>query len=537
MPLSQPDHSVPETDEEESDWEDDDDAGNIISSPNGLRYNIGLLPPRTQRLVRGVFNDQEQPRIFLESCGIKEEGSGDEGFFYAFQLHEVVPCSIRIGSRSSARWSTPVCKCPDAIYHKKQPCKHLVWLFDSIARHSSRGRDINKELTMTGLGYPEELGDPFQQISELRLDILADSLHCDTTTRNGDTTSPNRARVREAREMVAAVAGIQPHEVDGFRLDLETSDQQTSLIHRGDVEATLFSLLLASHSLAARVRAELTPPDAAVDPFRSLQRRAQRIISELDAFSSSLKDPKLATARQSEGKDKEGPRDVSWAASQIRCCVSQIEELVSRGARPLTSSQRVSAARALVGILKSVASHNVDSHAGGAVEDRNLYMCLIGGPDSGFIYSVLDMLVDQSQYVEELEFVMELIGRSGAPESYVSNMRDLITRMRSHTGIDSRRSSMAFPNSTSTPRNVTPPFEGVPPKGPRPETGSEFPSTEFLTPELPASASRLPDTRTSRGGRGRGAGRGRAAASSATGSKRSSSGGGQERGGGSKRPR
>ncbi|KAK1835624.1 hypothetical protein QBC39DRAFT_416262 [Podospora conica] len=518
------------SDDDESDWEDEDDTRGLVFSPSGLRYAIGHLPRRTQRMMRALYNTQDPPRISLELCNIKQEGGDGDGFFYAFQLQEVVPCSVRIGSKNSTRFSMPKCECADARYRRLRPCKHIMWLFDQLSKQILFDHDEpDTPLTMSEMGYPDELGDPFEQVSKTRLDLLADSLRCDTAAPGSDTAPISHARLREAREMVAAVAGIPARDIDQFRLDLEETQPGNGVIHRGDLEATLFSVLIASHSLAARVRAELAPSDPAVDPFRAIQRRAARIISELDLYSSSLQDP---TRRRPTQTDAEGPRNVQWAAAQIRRCVTQVERLVSRSATPLGGPARSSAARALVGILKSVAGHNVDSHGGDTVDDRNLYMCLIGNQDTGFVYLALEQLVDQSQYVEELESAMELIGRSGAPESYVSHMRGLIRRMRSHTGEESRRSSVVGPPSSetaATPRNVTPPMEGVPPPpgrrtaadtGPG-EPGSSGSNVQFLTPTAPAST-------RARGGRGGAAPTLGPGESSRAGSKRSISGTGAE---------
>ncbi|KAK3328838.1 hypothetical protein B0H66DRAFT_2687 [Apodospora peruviana] len=570
-------------DSDESDWDEDEDTRDVVCSPTGLKYNIAHLSPKTQKVVRELFNETSidtPPQISLELCGIKEADAENDDVFYAFQMHEVVPCSVRIGSRHSTRFSTPRCECPDARYRDERPCKHLVWLFDKISKQTLFDHDPESELTLSESGYAQELGDPFQQISEIRLDVLADSLHCDISAPNCDTAPPNRARVKEAREMVAAVAGIDPREIGGYRTDLENTYNSAALIHRGDLEATLFSLILASHSLAAWMREELSPSDLAVDPFRMLQQRVSRIISELDAYSSSLQNPTTVNARRDEGKEAEGPRNVTWAATQITHCVRQIEKLISRGAAPLVEWERASAARALVGILKAVANHSTESHAGSTVDDRNLYMLLVGNHDTGFVFSALDMLVDQSQFIEELEDIMDLLGRFGAPATYSENMRGLIMRMRSYKG--GAEGSSSVPGSAGgsmagagggggggKPRSKTPMLvesapsaadhhrqpaseaESVPTSssssgGPR--SGST--SGQFLTPELPASASR----RGSRSGtRGRTAGRGSrgsgsaggasaslsasASGSSATGSKRSVSGSGQDRGRGSKRAR
>ncbi|KAM7205815.1 hypothetical protein V8F20_003048 [Naviculisporaceae sp. PSN 640] len=547
----------PGEDSDDSEWDEDEDAGNAVTSPTGLKYNITHLPRKTQRVVREIFNQQvtpTPPQISLELCGIKEDDTEDDGVFYAFQMHEVVPCSVRLGSRHSKRFSTPRCECPDARHRDERPCKHLIWLFDRISKETLFDHDPEDELTLTEYGYARELGDPFQQISEIRLDVLADSLHCDIAAPNCDTAPPSHARIREAREMVAAVAGVDQRELEHYRTDLETSYNSATLIRRGDIEATFFSLLLASHSLAAWVRQELHPPEPVIDPFRALHQRALRVITELDAFSSSLQDPSTIQARRIEGKEAEGPRNVAWAATQIRHCVRRIEKLVSRGTTPLAAWERASAARALVGILKAVVHHN-----------RNLFMLLVGNQDTSFVFSALDMLVDQSQFIEELEDIMDLLGRFGAPASYASNMRGLITRMRSYKGRGdpdagnySAGGSVAGSDSggggthrSNTPILKEPAAAAEHPSRPNPESvqpsASGAPSGaaaadvgRFLTPELPASASRRGNTRGRSNPASRGAGRGRGSASdssSTAGSKRSVSGGGQDHGRGSKRAR
>ncbi|KAK3986713.1 hypothetical protein QBC44DRAFT_296674 [Cladorrhinum sp. PSN332] len=524
MPDRDPSSEESEWDEDEGD-EDEDNNKHVVTSPTGLHYNISQLSHKTRQVVRGLFNQtfaQGPPQISLELCGMKEEDDEDSGVFYAFQLHEVVPCSVRIGSWKSKRFSTPKCECPDARYRNLRPCKHLIWLFDRISKQTLFNHDPDSKLTLTEAGYPKELGDIFEQISQARLDVLADGLHCDTSDADSDTVPHSPGRVREAREMVAALAGVKPWELDGYRPDLSTAYNHDTLIRRGDLEATLFSLLLSSHSLAEWVRSELEPFDPAVDPFRNIQQQVSRILSELAAYSSSFEHESASTLRRQHGKDAEGPRNVRWAATQIQRCVRKIEKLVSRGSSPLSEHTRASAARALVGILKSVVNQNADSHFGDTADDRNLYMRLVGNHDTGFVYSALDLLVDQSQFIEELEGIMDQLGRFGAPITYVSNMRDLIARMRHHKAEDSSVSG-----ASGVPRADTPPIPmAEAPSVLEPETEParhlQTPissgSPQFLTPELPTSST----ARGDRGARGRARGRGSTRASStAAGSKRS----------------
>lgn len=369
-----------------------------------------------------------------------------------------------------------------------RPCKHLIWLFDKLSKQALVDHDPDSELTLTELGYAEELGDPFAQISQIRLDVLADDLRCDTSEPDTDDVSPNPARVREAREMVAAVEGIQPRELDAYRPDLDASFYRTTPIRRGDLGATLFSIILGSHSLGEWVRSELSPSDPPVNPFRQIQQRAARIIAELDAYAAAERDPAVADTYRRRGKRAEGPRDVDWAVTQIEHCVRKVEKLVSRGSMPLSACARSSAARSLVGILKAVVHH------------RDLYPRLVGGQDSGFVCSALDTLADQSQFIEELEEIMDLIGVYGAPPSYVDTMRSLITRMRSHAPEDVRVASGI--RRSETPPLCEPSSSAV--QNPEPTRTT---SVQFLTPDMPASAMGRGGQGT-RGSRGRGNGRG-----------------------------
>ncbi|AEO53185.1 hypothetical protein MYCTH_2051994 [Thermothelomyces thermophilus ATCC 42464] len=470
--------------EGDDDEEEEEEETDIVPSPTGFRYNISRLSPRARQMVKGLFNQarvKEPPQISLELCGIREEDPEGNGFFYAFQMHEVVPCSVRIGSRRSGEFSTPRCECPDARYQGARPCKHLVWLFDRISKQALFDHDPDSELMLTEFGYPEELGDPFDQISQIGLDILADDLRCDASEPDSDVIAPNPARVREAREMVAAVAGIQPGELDEYRPDLEDSYSRDALIRRGDLGATLFSLILASHSLAEWVRSELNPSDPAVDPFRSIQHRVMHIIRQLDACSSTGGAPE-EVAEKGWWRRADGPRNADWACVQIQRSVKKIEKLVSRGPSPLTESARSSAARSLVVILKAVVSH------------RDLYAPLIGDRDTGFVHSALDMLADQSQFIDALEEIMDRVGVRGAPPSYVANMRRLIERMRSHCTTEQHVDEAS--GLRGVRRSETPPL--LPPDQQPPPPGiSGNASVPFLTPVRAASTIR---------GRGRGGG-------------------------------
>lgn len=409
----------------------------VVRSPTGLRYNIGHLSEETQEVVRSLFGEivEEPLDITLKWCDrLSDQGGNDD--FYAFQMSEVVPRSVRIGSPQS-KYGEPECRCG------AKPCKHLIWLSDLIASQVLYSHNPDKPLTLNERGYAEELGSPFKRISEMRLDVLASSLHCDVG-HPASKPRPSTSRKAEAREILASVAEVDEYDLPNFRPDLQEDDfDHTSLIHRSDFEATLFSLLLASHSLTAWVRSQLRPSDLPRDRFRLIHQRVLRVLSDLDVYSAATRaSPGGANA------DVEGPRDVAWAARSIERCVEEIRVAVASAARrqqdgdgdgdgesaPLAPWERASAARALVRILRAVAERNTDAHRGATQDDRNLYARLVGNRDTGFVRAALELLVDQNQFVEELEDILELVGASGVVAGWWAGMKRVVARMRSWRG-------------------------------------------------------------------------------------------------------
>ena len=449
----------------------DSDGGSpsIIQSPTGLKYNIGHLSGDTQEIVRSLFSGvlEEPFEMALKWCDRLGNQEGDDEAFYAFQLAEVVPRSIRIGSPQS-RYRVPECRCGT------KPCKHLIWLSDLIASQVLHGRDPEEPLTLNEQGYADELGSPFNRISEMRLDVLADGLHCDIGYPAANLR-PSATRRLDILEILASVADVDEWDPADYRPDLQSDAfDHTALIHRADPEATLFSLLLASSGLASWLRSQLRASDPPLDPFRQIYRRVTRIILDLEEFSASCRaatDP-ASLGLGSSYVDAEGPRDVAWAALSITRCVDQIRDaVVTRREEPLAGWERASAARALVRILRTVVEKNFDMHSGPSPDDRNLYARLIGNRDTGFVCDTLDLLVDQNQFVEELEDILELVGISGVVDSWWNSMKRVVAKMRSWKGPGSSRNK----------------GKGVPPRGPgMPErsgdTGRTSTSTQTVNP-------------------------------------------------------
>ncbi|GJC77843.1 hypothetical protein ColLi_00681 [Colletotrichum liriopes] len=188
--------SDPETDSDSSLVDDDDPS--VLSADARLR-------------VREAFRDP--PRLSLQYCRLRDD-------VYAFQMTELVPRSIRIGSPGSP-FATPRCSCREQQQKNGPPCKHLLWFLDQLVKQTLYDHDPTSPLTMTPDGYPEEIGDPFTDISDFHLDVVADGLRCDVVTPDSEEGSddsdedeehPNPHRVQEVREMLSAIAASSPEE-------------------------------------------------------------------------------------------------------------------------------------------------------------------------------------------------------------------------------------------------------------------------------------------------------------------------------------
>ena len=393
----------------------DEDTESTVRSPTRLKYNVERLSPHTRKLVRSLWGEtfEEPPEISLQWCDRMLDADGNIDF-YAFQMHEVVPRSVRIGSPKS-QYSEPQCQCGAT-----KPCKHLIWLSDCIAQQALHDHNPQEALTLNEQGYPDELGQPFRCISDMRLDVLADSLHCEVghpLARSG----PSPQRVADAHSIIASIADADDHLFDSYRSDLTSgSFDSRTLVHHKDAEATLFSLLVPSHRLSAWLRSRLRSSDPACSSFRQIESRARRVFWDLDAFlAASSTDVKPAAVG-------EGPCDVSWAATSLTRCVRQIHNLVARAEVPLPPAERASAARALVRILRGVVDRQNSQNGG------SLYARLIGDRDEGFLTDSLELLADQSQFIDEIEDIMSDVGVRGAAASWVARMEAVVASMRAN---------------------------------------------------------------------------------------------------------
>ncbi|KAF9765234.1 hypothetical protein IL306_002518 [Fusarium sp. DS 682] len=402
-----------------SDFEDyssefDDDESSAIRSPTKLTYLVDHLPETTQSIVRDTF--KEPPKIALEKCRHIDDT-------YAFQMTELVTRSVRIRAPQDGT-SNLSCSCRD----DGQPCQHLLWLLDQIVKRTLYEKDLSKPLKMNSEGYAEEMGDAFRNISNYRLDVLAEGLHCHLVTPDSEyNNEPDAFRAQEAREILSSVYNMDPED---FRPDMfQKVSPGKKIIKRNDLEQTIFRMLLDNHHFFHYFRSLCSPQDPIKDKFYKLTQRIDRVVGDLDAPGQT--------------SDPGSPRDVTWAASHILGCVRRMRFEIYTRESPISAREALSAARSLVHILDLVVSHNRDQGPMHAPRiDRNLYLRLIGDRDQDFILNVLNLIPEAaSQFLHNLEEVLDRIEVYGAPAGYVQRFRAMLRRLRtSSTGSGLKRS-------------------------------------------------------------------------------------------------
>lgn len=458
--------------------DDDEDTRTIVCSPTTrIRYDISDLDPDTQSEVRQLFQDtpsSEPPQLVLQWCQFNQEPH--DGQFYAFQLTEIVPRSVRIGS-SSSRYAHPRCNC---MGNSEKPCKHLIYLLDQLNYLSSDSLLDEPVQKIGPPGYSTDMRQPFEKISNFHLDLLASNLHCDVGSPESNT-GINPVRLEETREILAAVSESDgdDYAVKDYCPDLFENQnallKENGIITYNDLTSTVAKMLITNNDFFAYFLKLLGPASKARDPFHRIQHHVDRVLSELDAYSRNPSAPASTT---------EGPRNIPWAAAHITRAVSTIQYLLQNRTDPPSPAERASAARTLVRILHAVVfewnrdipytppppplppplglTSNTDkNNRRGSLgsppslppispattnqkHSHNLYQHLIGTQThttTAFILDTLVQLPEQNQWIETLEEIETRLlgGTYRPPAGYMRRLRDLILLMRSSSSSSSSR--------------------------------------------------------------------------------------------------
>ncbi|XXG93966.1 hypothetical protein Hte_000216 [Hypoxylon texense] len=403
----------------EPDFDIDEDE-DVMVSPSRLKYSLDLLDDETRD---NVIRATEVPSQFvLRGCQGGEQRC-------LFLITEPVEYTVRTGSEESG-YGIPSCTCESG----DSPCRHVLWLFDQITNQVLGAR--GSPYTLTQHGYPAELGNPYDAISDFHLDMLADSLHCDVV---GQSADPNPRRVRETREILASLNDVPTEE---YRPDLfgDSDNHPRRLkgkraVARGDLEQTVFRMLLrnddfftyflSSVSLRADERNEVR--------FSGLRLRA-------DAALAGLREYADHPALQQVAK----PKDVEWCAAHLETVARQIRAVIHTTDRPLEPRELRAAARTAVHVLERVV-FDFDRDVGPAdlpADQRNLYRRLIGTNDdddndnSNFVIDVLDSVPPEvlGPWIDDLAAVERRIAEKRAPATYLARLRSLLGHLRERWG-------------------------------------------------------------------------------------------------------
>lgn len=397
------------------------DAG-IVTSPTRLLYNLCQLSDPNRAAMQDIF--AEPPIIALQRCR-------RIGNVYAFQMTEQVTRSVRIRTapqetlHAASRLS---CSCGQAGGH---PCCHVVWLLDQLLKETSYHHDHARPFNMTDEGFAEEMGDPFENIANFQLNVLAGGLHCQVV--NSEACSDDEEeeeldqhRTLEARELLASVHGTP---VDEYRPDIGyASALDAPVLKYGDLDSTVFRMLLDNHHFFQYFMSQSCLSDPGTHLYRKLYHRVDRVLHEFDASCCHTH-----PHEPSGHLGAEAPSNAAWAASHLRGIVSLIRSSIFHRDHPLRQHEARSAVSTLMHVLASVTRrhHHVESRLSRG--ECSLYMQLIGDSesDAAFVIAELDLLPESAcRAVDDLGDILEQVVRQGAPVAFVRNLRNLIARLR-----------------------------------------------------------------------------------------------------------
>ena len=412
LALSRTASTPPPDEEHTTDLDSDDEDDQLVQSPTRLTYRLDELSDKTKSVVRDVFS--EPPKIAIEHCRRLEDT-------YAFQMTELVTHSVRIRASDSERPRLS-CSCGEHSTDA-EPCEHILWLLDQLLKQTLYSHDHDTPVTMTSSGYAMEMGDPFRNIANYHLNILADGLHCrvvDPASADEDEAI-DVDRAEDSRELLSSLYG-EPS--DEYRPDfVAEQDWDDQLICHDDLEHTIFRMLLDNPHFFHYFLSNTPSSFSINDPFRRLSRRVDRVLRDLDIYSSERE-----TAQE---HSSESPQDVTWVSQHLLGIVRLIRYAIYSRQYPLTPKESISAARTLVHILDAVVKRNQDAHSGSSRIERNLYLRLIGDRDDSFVVEELRLIpAAASQFVHNLEDIQDKIGTFGAPATYVDKLRKLISTLR-----------------------------------------------------------------------------------------------------------
>ncbi|KAI0486062.1 hypothetical protein F4859DRAFT_511062 [Xylaria cf. heliscus] len=400
---------------------DFDETIGIATFPSGMRYSVHGLDPGTRDAVAQALNTPS--KLALRGCSPREQD-------YVFLISETIEYHVRAPYGGSGPYDGPSCSCrqderPVGLQH---PCRHTLWLCDQLL--SQLVPLPSDPYTWRLDGYTTEHGNVCDFIPDFQFDVLADSLRCDIMA--GESLKPRPHRIQTAREILATLSG---NSIETYRPDLTGEIVRKRVVKEGDLEETIFRMLLENDSLLEYFLNSMRNYEPLNPRFRRFRDRAN---AALEAFDDYIKasDPKRA----------ELLKNLQWCCKTFKDISEQIRFILIHSEKELDDFDRRAAASTLVYILDQVISRSEDddaiqnrddsdSHSGGQINDArttNIFNELIVEPSHNFILDVLDEL--QPKYVghllPELSRIEQAIAHTNVPGSYLGKLSEIISRLR-----------------------------------------------------------------------------------------------------------
>jgi hypothetical protein len=401
----------------------EDDSSSSEAETLKIPYNQGHLSPGARDRLEAAFDG----RFCVEYCG--ERTDATRGKYFVFHMAETVGHLVRIGTLGGIYSNVECSNCSEP-----QPCRHCFWLLDQINKHTLTDEQKRGPLVLLNQGYPSELPGPFERVTEIGLEELANRAHWEI--RPADYTGPNLdAKSKEIREIMAAFSPrlAEEYRPDIFNNHLSVDQSLDIALAQRDLEAFVARSLMLDHNLFRHFQAIVSLNYCAAEFFRKMKERADDALLHKANY--------LLTGRP---RDNNEICDIPWCARALTDIVIAIRSKILGST--LGKPAKAEAAETLVHILDTVVACNSDAYVGRIWDktpkqkmpdkDKNLFHLLTVSPAlhslaPPFIQYELNYLTDASQHLaNRLEEIVQRMAQGGAASVYTGKFRELISRMK-----------------------------------------------------------------------------------------------------------
>ena len=399
---------------------DFDETTGIATFPSGNRYSIHNLQPGTKNAVTRALSTPS--KLSVRGCSSRRQS-------YVFLISETIEHHVR-APYGGGPYDGPSCSCrqDERSVGLQHPCRHTLWLCDQIL--SQLVPLQSDPYSWLEDGYTRKHGNVCDFISDFGFDVLADNLRCDIVA--GESSRPRPHRIKAAREILAALSGSS---VDHYRPDLTGETARRRVVKEGDLEATIFRMLLQNDSLLSYFLALMRDHESLNPRFRRFRDRTDAALEAFDTYISA-----------SDLRRIELSKNPQWCYATFKDISEQIRAIIVSD-RDLDDLDRRAAASTLVYILDQVVSRNEDhdlvrgrnddgNHGEEQSKDsRKINLCneLIVESSHNFMLDILEEL--QSEFVDhllpDLGRIERALANTNVPWTYCNKLRDIISRLRS----------------------------------------------------------------------------------------------------------